>query len=208
MEEFPAQSHKSREPREIRPVTTEAAQVRPTPLSRRFREAIMPNGGRGVWSTMLWDVFLPGLGDNINDAMHNGIDSLFGGGNASVRRNRYASARRSSRTPNNVSRHNPDRALGSSSGSERFSDDDRRNHNFSVLEINSRVEAEEVLSQMNLLIDQYDVCQVAEFLQMVRISPTPTDYKFGWEELGGARVVHSRGSYYIDLPQPIELRRI
>jgi len=202
MEEFPAQNHKSREPRDIQPITTNAARVRKAPWSRRFRETFVQGDAQSVMGSMFWNVFLPGLRDNVVDTMHDGVDSLFGGISTRGRRNRGTRFADSS----GISKHNPDRALGSSRSNERFSDDARRNHDFSVLEIDSRVEAEEVLTQMNLLIDQFDLCTVADFYQMVRQTPTHTDYKFGWEDLGGARVIHSRGSYYLDLPRPIQLR--
>lgn len=208
---FPAQSHKSREPREtqreVLPITTSEARVRKAPWSRRFRETFIQGDAHSVWGSMFWEVFLPGVRDNIANAVHDGIDSLFSGvGTVSSRRNRYNSYNSNSRYSNNgISKHNPDRALGGGSTS-RFDEDARRNHDFSVLEIDSRVEAEEVLSQMNLHIDQYDVCTLADFYQMVRITPAHTDYKFGWEDLGGARVVASRGSFYLDLPRVITLR--
>lgn len=205
MEEFPAQSHKSREPRQVQPVTTSVARVRKAPLGQRLRETFIQGDARTVWASMIWETFFPNLRDNFADAVHNGIDSLFDGTTTSYRRNRNT---RYARTNSNISRHNPDRVLGRNSPTSetRYSDDARRNHDFSVLEIDSRVEAEEVLSQMNLLIDQFDICTLADFYQMVRITPTHADYKFGWEELGGARVVHSRGSYYLDLPAPIQIK--
>lgn len=205
MDEFPPQSHKSREPREIQAVTTNPARVRSVPMGRRFRETFIKGDARSVWTSMVWETFFPNLSENVADAVHNGVDALFGGYSTSARtggrRNRYSSGGRS-----NISKHSPDRALGGGGSTERFSDDARRNHDFSVLEIDSRVEAEEVLSQMNLLVDQFDVCTVADFYGMVQISPAHTDYKFGWEELGNARVVSSRGAYYLDLPSPITLR--
>lgn len=205
MEDLPAQSHKSREPREIQPITTSAARIREAPMHRKLRETFIQGDARSVWRSMIWETFFPSLRDNFNDALHNGIDSLFNGvGGGYSHRGRSRGGGRYANS--SISKHNPDRALGGNSTSERFSDDARRNHDFSVLDIDSRVEAEEVLSQMNLLIDQFDVCTVAEFYQMVRITPSHTDYKFGWEDLGGARVVHSRGAYYLDLPRPIQLR--
>jgi hypothetical protein len=203
MEEFPAQSHKAREPRVVQPVTTSVARVRSAPMGRRFRETFIKGDARSVWTSMIWETFFPNLSENFQDAIHNGVDALFGGYSTVGRgrnRGRYARPGGSS-----VSKHNPDRALGRTS-EPRFSDDDRRNHRFEVLEIDSRVEAQEVLNQMNLLIDKFDVCSVADFLQMVQQTPTSADYKFGWEELGNVSVVSSRGSYYLDLPDPIQLR--
>jgi hypothetical protein len=150
---------------------------------------------------MLWEVFMPNLRDNIADAFHAGIDSMF--------QSTFTNSRRSPRrgfSSSGISKHNPDRALRGFADEPRISDRDRSEHRLDVIAIDSRVEAEEVLHQMNLLIDEYDVCSLADFYKMVRISPQNVDYKFGWEELGNARVVNHRGEYYLDLPRPIPIK--
>lgn len=204
-DDYPSQSHASREPRKIEPVTTTEARVRKTPMGRRFRETFIQGNAQSTWSYMLWEVFFPGARDVIADGFHEGIDQMLGGARGGFRRPNRG---RSSFSGNSqISKHNPDRALGHAPSSiERFSDEDRRKQDTSVIEIDSRVEAEEVLSQMNLLIDQFDVCSLADFYQMVRITPTTADYKFGWESLGNSRVVGSRGSFYLDLPPVAQLR--
>ena len=59
MEEFPAQSHKSREPREIQPVTTNPGRIRKAPWGRRFRETIIKGDAQSVWAKhKIWDTFL------------------------------------------------------------------------------------------------------------------------------------------------------
>lgn len=202
MTEFPSQSHKSREPKVIQQVTTSEARIRKAPIGRRIRENFIRTPASSVWQGMIWDVFIPGLVDNIGSALHDGIDSMFGGTRMGRRTgsNRYAHS-----SASGISRYNPDNALGHRRH-EQFDEDARRNQDISVIEIDSRVEAEEVLNQMNFLIDQFDVCTLADFYQLVGISPNHPDYKFGWENLGNARVVHSRGAYYLDLPKPLQLK--
>lgn len=206
MDEFPAQSHKSREPKVIQQVTSEPGRVRKAPAGRRFRDTFIQGTPKSVVGSMIWDVFLPGMRDNLADAIHDGIDSLFRGDSSGISRrtrSRYSSNHSS------ISKHSPDRALGGASrpSSDRYSDDARRNQDVSVIEIDSRVEAQEVLNQMLALIDQFDVCTLADFYQLVGIPPDHTDFKFGWEDIGGAHVVSSRGAYYLDIPRPNELRR-
>lgn len=200
MEEFPSQSRKVREPREVQPVTLKAGRIRKPPVGRRFLETFFLGDARTSWSNMIWDSFFPNLRDNIKDSVHDGIDSLFGG-TASVYRPGRGRISRNSQ----INKHNPDMALGSRPN-ERISREDRQRQNTSGVEIDSRVEAEEVLAAMNRTIDQFDVVTLAEFYQLVRITPDHTDYKWGWEDLGGSHIVHSRGSYYVELPDPIPLR--
>lgn len=199
MTEFPSQSHKSREPRVVEPVTTNPGRVRATPTGRRLKETIFQGDARSVWTSMIWDTFFPNLRDNFADAVHNGIDALFGGYSTGARVRHRGNYRSSS-----ISKHNPDRALGRGSDN-RQRDDALRDGDTSVVELDSRVEAQEVLNQMNLLIDQFDQCSMADFKRLVRITPTHVDFGLGWEELGDAHVVSSKGMYYLDLPDPIRL---
>lgn len=206
MTEFPSQSHKSREPREIQPITMGAARVRNEPAGRRMLKTIFLGDARTTWSSMIWDSFFPNLRDNINDVFHDGIDNLFNGNGGSGYYGGGRRRNRGSQSRSGITRHNPDNALGGSVSQERMSRADRNNHNLKVLEIDSRAEAEEVLNAMLQLIDSYDQVTLAEFYQMVRQTPEHTDYKWGWEDLGGASVVHSRGYWYLDLPDPIILK--
>ena len=207
MAEYPSQSHASREPerREVAPITTSEGRVRRAPLGRRFRETFFQGDARSVGRAMFWEVLMPGIADNVADAFHAGIDNMFHG----TWQNRRPGPRGRSFSGSGISKHNPDRALrgfADSSPVDRYSDSDRSNQRVDVIALDSRVEAEEVLHQMSLLIDQFDVCTLADFYKMVRITPTGIDYKFGWEDLGSAKVVHSRGEYYIDLPRPAPIK--
>jgi len=151
---------------------------------------------------MLWEVFMPNLRDNIADAFHAGIDSMF----QSTFTNSRRRPPRGGFASSSISKHNPDRALRGFADEPRISDRDRSEHRLDVIAVDSRVEAEEVLHQMNLLIDEFDICSLADFYKMVRITPQNVDWKWGWEDIGGARVVHSHGEYYFDLPKPVQIK--
>lgn len=206
MEQFPSQSHKAGEPRETLPVTRAPGRVRKAPAGRRLLATFFQGDAQTTWTSMIWDTFFPNLRDNLEDSVHNGISTLFGGTSSG---SYYGGRRRSSHSSSgNISKHNPDRALGTRGASEpsRFSREDRQAQRLDVIEIDSRAEAEDVLNAMNATIDQYDAVTLAEFYQMVRITPDHTDFGWGWEDLGGAKIVHSRGAYFLDLPPLIKLK--
>lgn len=198
MTEFPSQSHKSREPRVVEAVTTNPGRIRAAPAGRRLKDTIFQGDARSVWTSMIWDTFFPNLRDNFADAVHNGVDALFRGYStgAGNRRGNYRSG--------SISKHNPDRALGRGSDN-RQRDTALQDGDTSIVALDSRVEAQEVLNQMNYLIDQFDQCTMADFKRLVKITPTHVDFGLGWEELGDAHVVSSKGDYYLDLPDPIRL---
>jgi hypothetical protein len=202
MEYLPPQSRKAAEAREIQPITREPGRLREEPVRRKFMNTFFKGTAKGAWSSMVWDTFFPALRDTVEDALHNGLATMFGGTTSTYAGNRYRN--RSSQ----ISKHNPDRALGGfrREEHERISRDDKRQQNTGVVELSSRAEAQEVLEALNNTIEQYGVATLAEFYQMVQIPPDGPDFTFGWEDLGGATIAHSRGAYYLDLPRPIPLR--
>lgn len=71
--------------------------------------------------------------------------------------------------------------------------------------IPSRGEAEEVLTRMEELIDRFDNVSVADLCEMVGITGSHTDYKFGWtdiRDIKSARVERVRDGYMLNLPRP------
>lgn len=209
MSEFPSQSHASREPREPRevaPVTVTPGRIRKAPIGRRIRDNLFAGSARDVWMEMFWNTFVGGVADNLADAFHAGVDTLFRGQSGGGGYRPSASGSRFRNRNSQIQKHNPERALGGGMPSERFSSDARIRQDTSVVEYESRAEAEEVLRALNLALDEFDFVTLAEFYQLSQISSAHTDFKFGWDSLGGARVVHSRGKYYLDLPSVIQLK--
>lgn len=203
--QFPNQSHKVNETREVMPITREPGKIRKASFGRRVLASMFLGDAQSTLDSVVWESFFPNLRDNIEDSVINGIHTLFGG-----RSNRgFGRSRGSSHyvPQSQISRHNPDRALGSRGVPEpRMSREDKQAQNLQVIEIASRPEAEDVLAAMNATIDQYDVITLAEFYQMVRITPDHTDFQFGWEDLGGSKVVHAHGVYFLDLPPLVKLK--
>jgi hypothetical protein len=62
-------------------------------------------------------------------------------------------------------------------------------------------DAENVLLQMTAHLNNYGEVLLADLYNMVGLSPTFGDYKYGWRYLEGARVVEEGGSYSLDLPE-------
>lgn len=81
----------------------------------------------------------------------------------------------------------------------------RAQHDFDTIYFDSGGEAEVVLSALVDLTIDYGRATVADFYDLVGISPAHTDYKYGWENLGGANTYRAREGYVIRLPRPILL---
>lgn len=71
--------------------------------------------------------------------------------------------------------------------------------------IESREEAEEVLSRMYDLYDTYQIVSLADYYDLVGVVSEFTDNKWGWDNLRGSRILKVRDGYIIDLPRMIAL---
>lgn len=71
----------------------------------------------------------------------------------------------------------------------------------------SRVDAEEVLSQMNGALATYSQVSVADFYDLVGITTNYTDYSYGWYNLNGTTINPVPGGFVIHFPKAIALRR-
>lgn len=197
-EEFPSQSITPQGP-QLKAVTQ--GRARKMPLGRRAKEAFFPGSPGEAFGSVIWDVFLPAAKDMLFDGLQEGFQRLIFGESRGVYRRTLSNTSNVSR----VNRHSPDRALGFK-GNERMSDQGRRNQDLTEIVIDSRVEAEHVLDQMNQLIDQYDVCTLADFYTLVGQTTAHTDFKFGWESLGNAVVRRFHDGYIIDMPRPVQIK--
>lgn len=212
VDEFPGNSNKSKErPKQVRRepekkierVTQGRVQRRKKPRGRRLKEMFFGGDRRGVWEYITGDVLIPSLKDTIADVVTLGIERMiFDEVRPSGRRgSRYR------RDPRGHTRY--DRFSSPSSRRDEPRDMSRRNrasHNFDEIILDSRVEAEEVIDSLFDLIQQFEEVTVSDLYQLVGISDSYTDQKWGWDDLTGAGATRlSGGGYLLDLPRPIPL---
>ncbi len=79
----------------------------------------------------------------------------------------------------------------------------RAGHNFDEIILDQRAEAEEVIDKLFELVSRYDTATVADLYELVGLSATHTDHKWGWSDLHGSGVSRVRGGYLLDLPEPV-----
>lgn len=77
----------------------------------------------------------------------------------------------------------------------------RARHNFDEIVLETRGEAEEVLSHLVDLTLDYGMASVADLYDLVDIPSNFTDNNFGWTDLRNASVSRVRGGYLINLPR-------
>lgn len=71
--------------------------------------------------------------------------------------------------------------------------------------LNSRMDAEGVLTSMDDLISTYGVVTVADYLELVGVPSQYTDNKYGWTNVRSATVVRVRDGWVIKLPKAMPI---
>lgn len=200
LDEFPSNSHKKKEElvekkRVVEKVVKGKVKTRKKSLGKRVAENLIEDDGRSVMSYILQDVLIPAAKNTIQDMVTGGIEMLLFGG----------SEPRDSRVRR-------DRGRSYVSYSKYYDRDERRprrdrrsNHIFDEVILDSRKEAEDALFGLVSILDEYDFATVADFYDLVGISSSYTDQKWGWDNLSSACVKRTRDGYVISLPRTIPI---
>lgn len=160
---------------------------------RKFTDIFITEDVQNVKSYILMDVLVPAIKKAINDIVSDGISMLLWGG---TNRNKKSSTNSS--------------YVSYSSYSDRR--DDRREpvraqvgYHYDDIILESRAEAEEVLTRMDELISMYGVASVADLYDLVGISCNYTDNKYGWTNISRAEPVRVRDGYMLKLPKAVQI---
>lgn len=161
---------------------------------RKLTDIFISEDAANVKSYILMDVLVPSIKKAIYDIVVNSLDmSLFGGRGGSRRSN---ADKVSYRDYNGVSRKDDSgRSYRTSSG---YSYDD--------IVLETRGEAEAVLSRMDEIMEEYEIVRVADLYDLVGITGEHTDNKYGWTNIRNAEVVRVRDGYKIKMPRALPIR--
>ena len=81
----------------------------------------------------------------------------------------------------------------------------RTGYSYDDIVLDSRGEAEDVLTRMDELIENYGIVSVADLYDLVGVSGNYTDNKYGWTNIHNAEVVRVRDGYLLKLPKALPL---
>ena len=198
MENFPSNSYSSSEKRperkKVERVTISEAQRRKKPLGRKVAETFTADDTHSVGHYILFEVLIPAGKNRVSDAVSQGVERLLFGDSArptsSPRKGNYVPYHRT-----------PVRGSAQTSGSRDISPKARGSHVFDEVLLESRGEAEEVLERLTDLIKDYDHATVSDMYDLVGITGSFTDDRWGWTNLRGAGVRRVRDGYILDLPK-------
>ena len=187
MAEYKSNSHRSKEQssdKKVEKVISGNAKVK--------KRSALSDDIQNIKSYVVMDVLIPAAKKAISDIVTNGIDMiLYPGGNGRPKRSNanHVSYRSYYDNRDRDRRYDPETRSRRSS----YSCDD--------IIIDTRAEAEEVLERMDELLDTYNVVSVADLYDLVGISCSYTDNKYGWTNLRNAEVIRVRDGYFLRLPK-------
>ena len=197
-EDFPGnrKTTEKKEKEATRKVTKAVVVEKNKPLLARLFGGHMQQVGTYI----LWDVLLPAAKSTISDIISNGIEMVLYGepGTSSKRRGRLHRDRDRSYVSYNSMYDRP----GRRSRQQEPRDRGRSRHQFDDIIIESKPEAEEVLTVLVEAIEMYESCAVADLYEAVGLPTDFTDHKWGWFNLASAYVKRDRFGYSLVLPKP------
>lgn len=205
---YPNNSDRAKEAQIKKPVKKEVAKVtkgkvrqRKKPLGRRFAEAFGAKEGQGVVEYILYDIIIPATKNMLLDSISDGVEmALFGEVRSRRRRPSYGGQR---------SRYEYDRV--SYRSDDRRDARDRRDRpranmrDYEDILFDSKADAEEVITGLVDMIDQYGQATVADLYDLSGVTPEYTMDNYGWTNLSSATSSRTRDGYVLNLPRAVLL---
>lgn len=201
--EYPPNSEASKrrareEEKDIKRVTSEDPVRRKKSLGKQFKETFVAGDVKSTVRYGVFDVLIPAAKDTVVEVLSQGIEKLIYGD----------SRRRPGSTPpqagpTGIISYNRYSMQSRQTAPQRvMSRQARSRHDFDEVVLTSRAEAEEVIDKLYEVVSRYGTATVADLYELVGITGTHTDNKWGWTDLRGAGVSRVRGGYLLDLPEP------
>lgn len=195
--EFPSNSYKKKAAKKtdkkIEKVTSGKVVQKKKTLGKKFTEMFLGDDIESVSSYIIYDVIIPAAKNMISDTVSNGIEMLLFG---QIKGSRTIRDKNKSYISYNSYHKNKDKNRVYRN---------RARHNFDDIILESRGEAEEVLSHLVDLVEDYGMASVADLYDLVGATSNFTDNKYGWDNLSSASVSRTRDGYLINLPRVIVL---
>lgn len=161
---------------------------------RKLTDIFISEDAGNIKNYIFMDVIIPAVKKAIYDLVVGTLDmSLYGGHRDSKR---PTADKVSYRDYSSMSRDG--RSYNSTRTTSGYSYDD--------IVLETRGEAEAVLSRMDEIMEEYEIVRVADLYDLVGITGEHTDNKYGWTNIRNAKIVRVRDGYKIDMPRALPIR--
>lgn len=142
-----------------------------------------------VKNYVLMDVLVPAVKKALSDIVRDGIDIILYGESGHSRKSDSRAGYVSYRSYSDRDRRDDPR------------DYRRATYSYNDIVLDSAREAEEVLIAMDEILDEYGVVSVADLYDLVGLTGTHVDNKYGWTSMRGASFQRVRDGYLLKLPR-------
>lgn len=207
MEDFPSNSRTPKAveapaKKKLEPVVTGQVQRRKKRLGKRLGETFVNGDAQSVGQMVLFDVLIPAAKDMVADAIVQGAERMLFG---EARPRSASRGHRPGYTPYNtmskgsqlIRRDEPQRQISKKA---------RGAHDFDEIILESRAQAETVLTKLVEQVEEFGQAAVSDLYELVGVTGEHTDHKWGWTDLRYADVIRARGGgYLLDLPKTVYL---
>lgn len=162
---------------------------------RKLTDIFISEDVTNVKSYILMDVIVPAVKKAIYDLVVGTLDMSLYGGRGEGRR--PTADKISFRDYNGISRRD-ERTYGGTRTTSGYTYDD--------IVVETRGEAEAVLSRMDEIMEEYGTVRVADLYDLVGVTGQYTDNSYGWTNIRNAEVVRVRDGYKIKMPRALPLK--
>ncbi|MCM1363438.1 MAG: hypothetical protein NC215_00440 [Ruminococcus sp.] len=200
MTNYTPNSHKYKEEqkakeKKIEKVVAGVAKPKEKSLFKKITGIFLAGDFSNVKSYIVNDVIIPNVKRAFVDIISNGANMMVYDADEARNRIRGTSPRASYR--DYYDSPSTRKSSNSSSSSKRF--------DYNDIIFGSRGDAEAVLTQMDEIIDQYDVVSVADMYEMAGLEQPYTSNKYGWTDIASAEVLRVHDGYVIKLPRALPI---
>lgn len=196
---YPPNSHKSKaeetteKAKRVEKVVTGPVKIKKKSEVRKLADIFVADDVANVKEYVVNELIIPTIKNTISNIVRDGIDMLL-----------FGSPRRDNK---------PRGAIGHVDYTKYSRDEPRTINNSRAavyrhedIVVDTRGDAEEVITQMEAVIDTYGMVSVADLYDLVGISGNYTDHKYGWTNLHNAEPIRVRDGYMIKLPKALPLK--
>jgi hypothetical protein len=160
----------------------------------KFKDVFIAEDAKNVKSYIVMDVLIPAAKKAVSDIVTNGIDMILYGETGRTKKRTGASCV----SYRDYYSRKDDRDYRSTTRT-------RTGYSYDDIILETRGEAEEVLTRMDEIMELYGLVTVADLHDLVGITGNYTDQKYGWTNIRSAEAVRVRDGYMLKLPKALPI---
>ena len=188
---FKSANENSSEEKKFQPIDGKVI-VRKKGALKKFFDNILSDEPDSVKTYVIQEVLIPGIKKAISDIISNGTDIILYG---ETRKNKPSSNTTGSRISyGSYSSYysQPQKSESAKKDSNEFGQD---------IILDTRGRAENVLLQLEEAIERYKMVSIADLNDILGITGSYTDCKYGWYDLSTAQIIRVKEGFLIKLPR-------